>query len=131
LLEASNNLSIKTEFDGVNTISISRPRLVDELGSNVGSVEVSKPIGITSQVLNKIEGTVVFTYIVQVKDNDGATVFLEWVDDLSTSDEGVESSIFWTPDTTGAYQVEILVWENVLNPLPLAPIKSIRVVVNG
>lgn len=127
LLEASANLSVRTGVMGVNTIGISQTLLVNESGTQLDTLEVGKSIGIKSQISNNVNETVVFTYIVQIKDGDGNTVFLRWVDGLSIDSEDTEQSLFWTPEVFGEFHVEIFVWKNLEDPLPLSPVKNVTI----
>ncbi len=89
-------------------------------------LEVGNSIDVRSQILINIDETISFSYIVQVKDYDGATISLTWLEELSAS-ESIDASLLWTPDTRGEFEIEIFVWNNIVDPIPLAPIKSMTV----
>lgn len=128
VLQASDNLANRTGPIGIQTVDVSQPMIVDESGNKLGNIEVGRSISIRSQISNNVKETVVFTYIVQVKDNNGATVFLTWLDGLSASDkESVEPSILWIPDTDGEFKVEVFVWQSMKDPVPLSQVRSVTI----
>ena len=126
LLNTSNTLSKKLEPTGIKTVSILEPHLINATGSKSGTVEVGNSIDVRSQILINIDETISFSYIVQVKDYAGATISLTWLEELAAS-ESIEASLLWTSDTRGEFEIEIFVWNNIVDPIPLAPIKSMHV----
>ncbi len=65
-----------------------------------------------------------------MKDSEGVTVSFTMFEN-AVVDKGDTSYITqsWTPTMRGIYKVEVFAWESVSNPVPLAPTKSMQIVV--
>ncbi|MEM2759512.1 MAG: hypothetical protein QXU32_03635 [Nitrososphaerales archaeon] len=122
--------ALKKEITGIDTLTVGQPTLVDASGNMLTNVEVGKSVGIRAQIFNNANEVVTVTYIVQLKDSNGVTVFITWLDGISVSGL-IESSIFWTPDIEGEYKAEIFVWKNLSDPVPFAPITVMNIAVNA
>lgn len=116
--------SAKTpEVEAKPPIKIEKKELVLSEPSKISQGDL---IGIQAAVSNEIPLKMNFTYIVQIKDEFAATVFLTWVQDLSVlQNDSVKPTIFWLPENEGKYRAEVFVWDSVDNAVPLAPTKSL------
>ena len=98
---------------------LSHPRIIDSLGQQVQEISLGTLIGIESEILNDSSKKATFTYVVQIKDSDGMTVFMSMVRNIIVfPDESLNPSVFWLCENNGNYTVEVFVWENMQNPIP-------------
>lgn len=89
------------------------------------NIESGKLIKVKSEVTNQTADTLTLAYIVQIKDSDGATVQLSWMDGIKVAPrETVEAMQSWIPEKPGEYIVEIFVWESIANPDPMSPVRK-------
>jgi hypothetical protein len=108
-------------------VDLSKPTLIDQLGNAVSNVNVGDMVGIESEIKNSSGDKITFAYIVQIKNSDGITIFLTWVQNLSVlENDSVKPAVFWLADHDGNYQAEVFVWLSVSNPIPLAPVSTIK-----
>lgn len=68
-----------------------------------------------------------FVHFIQVKDSDNVTVSLSWVKGELKLDESMKVERIWIPELPGKYTIENLVWEDVDNPVALAPVRTVEV----
>ncbi len=61
-----------------------------------------------------------YTYILQIKDQNGFVVSLSWVIDFVNVRQLTKSSIAWVPLDRGAYTAEAFVWKGIDDPVPLS-----------
>ena len=108
------------------TLSGSEPRLINQMGTELSQITHGDMVGIESEVANNSATKMTCSYIVQVRDKDGVTVFLTWVQNMSIlPDDSVKPAVFWLSDGNGEYHTEVFIWQSIVNPIPLAPIKSL------
>ncbi len=114
-------------------ISVSEPFFVDTAGNKLETATAGEAVGVVAKISSDANQNVTFAYIVQIKDADGSTLFLTWIDfNIETAGAiKMSPSIFWTPERAGKVGVEIFVWQGVNNPAPLAPPKSTTLMVTG
>ncbi len=106
-------------------LNVLKPTLINQLGESIHKVEPGSMVGIESNVTNTSQNKMTFTFIVQIKDQKGVTVFLTWVQNLSLSpNESVEPAVFWSSDSKGDYRAEVFVWRSISNPVALAPVNT-------
>jgi len=94
--------------------------------------EVGKLTKIKSDVTNNTTETLSFAFIVQIKDSDGVTVQLSWMEGVKVAPRekiGVMQS--WIPEEAGEYLVEIFVWESIANPDPMSPVRKAVAIVEA
>ncbi len=105
----------------------SEPEIVDSRGESVSSLMASEQVLIQSEITNSQKKNQPFAYIVQIKDEGGATVSLSWVTGELPSKESFKAAQSWVPDTQGIFSVEIFVWESIDSPAALSPVRSATV----
>ncbi len=67
--------------------------------------------------------------ITQVKDPNGVTVHLSWIDGILEGDHVLSTTVSWIPEEPGSYSITTFFWESIDNPTALAPPSSIEVTV--
>ena len=100
---------------------MSNPQLINQFWAGITGAESGSMIGIESDIMTYSNNEMSFTFIVQNKDEEGFTVALTSLQDLSASpNHSLKPAVFWLPEEDGHYQAEIFVWQSVHNPVPLA-----------
>jgi hypothetical protein len=98
----------------------------EDLPFTVGGSALSKPkvdqqIEVSAQIQNTREEHQPYTFIVQILDKDGYTVFISWVENHLGPGETVTPSSSWMPGKQGAYEVQVMIWDEIGgSPVPLA-----------
>jgi len=107
-------------------LAVSDPQLINQFWARITGAESGSMIGIESDIMNYSPNEMTLTFIVQIKDEEGITVALTLLQDLSASpNHSLKPAIFWLPEEDGYYHAEIFVWQSVNNPVPLAPISPV------
>jgi hypothetical protein len=70
-----------------------------------------------------------FAYIIQVKDAKNNVQSLSWQMGDICDDKPVTLAQSWTPVEAGRYTIDVLVWESIEQPVPLAPVTHMDVMV--
>lgn len=133
LLEEVSSLDYAKTPAGTGIITVSEPLFVDESGNEVVTAEVGEAIGIRAEISSNLNQNITFTYLVQIRDGNGFTLSLTWLDGLTVNPEqAIEPSIFWTPDAAGKLEIEVFVWQDINNnPVPLSQVQETAVTVTG
>lgn len=84
-------------------------------------------IEIQSELSNISKEDHTFTYIVQVKDHDSIIVWLDSAEFDLLTHESTKATLSWTPDSAGTYSIEIFLWSDLKNPIPLTPSRNMNV----
>ncbi len=87
----------------------SEPKIVGGTGESMGKIPVNQQVLIQSEINNTQKRKQPFAYIVQIKDDEGATVSLSWVTSELIPNELFKAAQSWTPDTKGIFSVQIFV----------------------
>lgn len=96
------------------------------------TIESGKLIKVKSEVTNNTPDMLKLAYIVQIKDSDGVTVQISWMDGIKiASKEKVQAAQSWIPEEAGEYLVEIFVWESIANPDPMSPVRKAVAIVEA
>ena len=91
-------------------------RLVNLSGSTLGEhILVNQQVQITAKITNTQDAIQDFVYIVQIKDENDVVVKLGWISGSLTKFQSFSPSLSWTPKDSGAYMVEIFVWDTLLH----------------
>jgi len=108
----------------------SEPEIVDSKGESITKFSASQQVLVQSDITNNQKKKQPFTYIVQIKDDEGATVLLSWITGELPPKESFKAAQSWIPDAQGIFSIEIFVWESVDNPTALSPVRSITIEVS-
>jgi hypothetical protein len=107
------------------TVKLSKFRVLDANQTKLRSIHVGEEVQLQSTVASNFTSDQPFTYIVQIKDEDGITVMLAWVDGELLPKKPSDLAISWTPEEHGKYNVEIFIWKALTDPVPSAePIRT-------
>jgi hypothetical protein len=91
----------------------------------VQAITAGQEILLQSTASSNLTSDQPFAYIVQIKDEDGITVELAWIDGSLSPNESAVVAIPWVPEDSGKYDVTIFIWKNLEDPSPFAdPIRT-------
>lgn len=80
--------------------------------SKVVSIKAGEPIQIQSTVTNDIDIRQKFVYVMEVKDANGATVTISWIDGNIAPKSSINPVLSWTPEEEGTYTMQIYLLES-------------------
>jgi hypothetical protein len=127
-IEATSSFESPTSLS--NRITQDNLRITDYSGNLLNSSAIENQIFVQSHLINNIDKSIQFAYIVQIKDEDGATVNLSWMTGMLVPNQFMEASQSWIPHDKGKYTIETFVWDSISDPMPLAPRKMIEFTVS-
>ncbi|MEM2761173.1 MAG: FxLYD domain-containing protein [Nitrososphaerales archaeon] len=87
--------------------------LVPAGADNAISVNVGEPLQIQSVVTNNIDKKQKFVYVLQVKDSNGTTVMITWIDGNIAAKESMNTTHLWIPQKKGTYTIQIFLLESL------------------
>lgn len=104
-----NPVFATTQLEKMN---ISNVRLVDASNNKLpNQINVNQQVQISADVKNNQEKNQNFTYIVQVKNQEGIVVSLGWISSTINAGQTFSPALSWAPKISDVYTVEIFVWE--------------------
>ena len=109
---------------------INNLRAVDTFDNSIGTASVGQQIVITADLSNGQDRDQDFIFLIQVQDENGVTVSLNWVLGTLAADQSFSPGASWTPTEAGTYDVTAFVWESIDNPTALSPTATIAITVN-
>ena len=109
---------------------INNLRAVDTFDNSIGAASVGQQIVITADLSNGQDRDQDFIFLIQVQDENGVTVSLNWVLGTLAADQSFSPGASWTPTEAGTYDVTAFVWESIDNPTALSPTATIAITVN-
>lgn len=101
-------------------MSISNLLTYDASNRAVGAVNIGEPVIVRTNITNRIAESRDYTYIIQVKDQNGFVVSLSWSMGTVQPGRSVIAVIAWIPDSPGRYTLQAFVWKSIEEPVPLA-----------
>jgi hypothetical protein len=84
-------------------------------------ISVDKQVQIVADVTNSQEKIQPFAYLVQIQDENDATISLAWLTGSLSPKQMLSPALSWIPENPGTYTVTIFVWESIDNPEALSP----------
>ncbi len=111
-------------------VSLSVPTFVDQSGNTLKEVSAGQQVMIQANVASNLDTTQDVVYITQVKDSDGITVALSWINVTLEPGQKFEPAVSWSPDASGTYTVEVFMWKSIKNPQPLSSNKMLTITVS-
>jgi hypothetical protein len=101
-------------------VDISRFETFDQNNRSVSRIDVNEPLLVKLNIENKMNETNDYTYILQVKNEQGFVTSLSWSMGIVPAAQGITAVIAWIPDEIGTYRLEAFVWKSMEEPVPLA-----------
>ena len=109
---------------------ISDLRAVDSFGNTLDVISVDSQIQLAADVTNNQDKAQEFAYLIQIQNESGVTVSLDWIAGSLTEGQSLSPASSWTPTEAGTYEVTAFVWESIENPTALSPTATIAITVN-
>ena len=107
------------------TVKLSKFRVLDTNSTKLRTINVGQEIQLQSTVTGNFTSDQPFAYIVQIKNEDGVTVMLSWIDGTFSAKEPSDLALPWIPEEPGKYNVTIFIWKSLGDPSPFAePIRT-------
>ena len=121
---ASATLSVIGAGSGI--VNVSQLKVVDQTGATLSSPSMGMQILIQSDVRNNLSTDQQFSYIVQIKNSQGATIMISWMTGTLPAGKQYAVAQSWLVENTGEYTAEVFVWQSISNPVILAPMQKIN-----
>ena len=121
---------IGTVVPPLERVPISDLRAVDSFGNTLDAISVDSQIQLESDLTNNQDKAQEFAYLIQIQNESGVTVSLNWITGSLTEGQSLSPATSWTPDEAGTYEVTAFVWESIENPTALSPTATIAITVN-
>jgi hypothetical protein len=109
----------------LGSFNISKPQLVDQTGNEVSAPMAGMQLLVRSEIENSESADQEFTYIVQIKDSEGATVMISWMEGTISAQKQYRVAQSWLVTDAGEYTAEVFVWKSITEPVVLAPMQTI------
>jgi len=109
-------------------VDITNPRLQNSSGAKISDqVNVNQQVQISADIKNNQEIAQKFVYIVQVKDQYGVVISLNWISGSLNPGQTFSPSLSWMPKVSGVYTAEIFVWESFVQPDALTEFINMKI----
>jgi hypothetical protein len=138
--DANGTLAGSTQKFRVNTVvgtaattdstTPSAPALANVDGSTVTEVTTGQQVVITSNVTNNDDQPRPATVIVEVRDADGITVYLQWQTATIAANGEIQVGLSWIPEDEGDYTIRTFVVSNLTTPQVLSEVVESEVTVS-
>jgi len=96
----------------------------DSFGVQILEPTINQQLQIVGIITNNQNYDQTFSYIIQVKDQDGIVISLSWIQGELASNQSLDLSQSWTPTAAGNYSIETFVWNSLEDQTPLSPKSS-------
>lgn len=114
----------------VNSFTVSQIEFNDLSGKPLDEIHTGRSVFITPTLHNNTTTKMEYTVIVEVRDANGITVYLQWASGQLEGGGEKDVSMSWVPSTPGTYDVRSFVITSLANPQALSPVTSVDVDVN-
>ena len=92
-------------------------------GVGTSQVSAGEQIGIGSTFKNYQRGTQNYAYIVQIVDNDGFTIAVNYQTGSVSAGQTTAISTSWMAEESGVYTIKVFVWDGLGDaPVPLSEV---------
>ncbi len=110
---------------GPAKVEVSNTAIIN-MDNKMTGISVENRVLVQGSLENQQDQAQVLVYIAQIKNADGYTVSLSWIEGNLQDNQSMKAAIPWTPDLPGDYTAEIFVWNSVSNPTPLSEVVKIN-----
>lgn len=116
-------------FQGSFSIELSNPQIVNSFGQNIEPITVNTQGQITAEITNVSDEETNFAYAVLIEDQNGVSSQPRWITASIVPGQTFSPSISWLPSSTGTYTVNIIIWNNPIDQLPISETQTLTIVV--
>jgi len=103
------------------TTTPTAPALRDAQGQPLTQVLAGQQVVLSTTIKNNEVASTSYAAIVEVRDSDGVTVYLNWQTGTLPADDSIGIGLSWTPDQPGTYTARVFVLSGLTNPQILSP----------
>jgi hypothetical protein len=100
------------------------PVMKDPTGNNLSSASAGQLVMLSSTILNNNDIELPFTAFIEVRDEKGATVYLQWQTGKVNPNGESEVGLSWTPEKAGEYEFRTFLISNFTRPQILTAAES-------
>lgn len=112
-------------------VTIENPELVDATGTPITDrINANQKFYIATNIYSESAVDQNFVYIVQVVDEDGTAVLLEWFGGEIARDQRLNIAVSWTPSSPGTYTAEVFLWDSLHDQNALDSNKTVTISIN-
>ena len=128
LLVFSISLTPAFALTELERVTISDPRLEIVFGGSIrNDINVYQQVQISADITNNQEKSQNFVYLIQVKNEMGFVVSLDWITGQLLPNQKFNAARSWTPDNPGKFTAEIFVWGGIANHSALAEYTTLQI----
>ncbi len=106
----------------IDSVEPSAPRVTDAQGNQVSQVLAGQQVVLSSTIQNKENTSGPYAAIVEVRDSNGVTVYLQWQTGTLPANGSTNVGVSWTPDMPDTYTIRVFVLSSLSNPQILSEI---------
>lgn len=114
---------------GYGEVTASDFKIVNSLGEQINSPVVDQQLNLQTSLKNVSQKDTDWAYIVQVIDSSGATSDLNYATGSLVANQTLTAALSWTPHASGTYKIQVLIWDNLRDIDPLAPVSTFNMTV--
>jgi hypothetical protein len=103
------------EENPLEKIEILETSILDSQNAEITQISRGEQITVHNTLKNYQLAPQSYAYIIQVTDENGFTIQLEWETGLVESGGTIELSRSWVAEEAGPYSVQILIWDGISN----------------
>lgn len=107
---------------GINATTPSLPMLKNLAGEEITDVEAGHLVVLTTEIKNNNPRVQPFTALVEVRDSQDVTVYLQWQIGILNPSGTTEIGLSWTPEEAGDYRLRTFLISDFENPAVLSPV---------
>ena len=101
-----------------------------EVVSPSDEITAGSEIQIETEIVNQQDDQQTFAYIVQIKDEIGATISISIITGAVGQGQTITQTISWTPSESGIYVAEVYLWSDLNQPIVLSNVETQYITVN-
>ena len=129
-LEVTATSLIGTVVAALDRAPASNLRVVDAFNNSLDTVSVDQQVQVTADLTNGQDKDQMFAYLMQIQDESGVTVALDWISGTLSPSQSFSAAKSWIPTEAGTYTATVFVWESVDTPTALSPPLETTITVN-
>ena len=108
-----------TNINSTERLVMEEIGILQQSGDSIEELVVGQTGMIFSKIKNEVDFSQNFTYIVQIRDENGYVVSLSWVTGQTIPSQELGMSVSWMPEKSGKYLIERFVWNSLKDAIPL------------
>lgn len=124
------SVPIGTPIQGTDSTNVTTPTMKDLRGNDLTELDARVQAVISTSIKNNNNLPQQFAAIVEVRDADGFTVYLQWQTGTLQANGSTNIGLSWTPDAPGTYEIRTFAISNLSNPAVLSPVSTSTVTVS-